>query len=357
MSHKEVTNHAHIAAQAAEWFTLMQDTEVSIRDRARFLEWLGESSRHVEEYLEVSALWRSLDRTQAMNLSAEELIAQACADETASNVVQLRVPRSASLVAQDEPASSRLALRAAAVVATLAVLVGGAVGADRWMYGARYATDIGEQRSVTLTDGSILRLNTQSSVRVRMRDNVRHVTLTSGEAMFQVAKDPARPFRVSAGETTVEALGTVFNVYRGKQETTVTVLEGRVRVSSAPTSQESVAAPAESPVRVVELAPRQRAHVSSQGIMPTENDVSPDEASAWTERRLVFNVEPLSQVVEEFNRYNELRLQVIDPELASMEISGNFHANDPQSLVQFLVHTESVSTKEEKGGVLQLYRK
>lgn len=372
MNHTDELVDRRVAAEAAEWFAIMQDSQVSARDRARFFEWLGESSRHVQEYLAVSTLWRSMDSVEAAELAADELVALARDSGSTSNVIELpgragavegrgraHVPAGSTF---DEAASRHsrwMWLRAAAIVAGVAVLLGGWFGADRWMYGARYSTGIGEQTSFTLADGSIVRLNTQSAVRVRLTDEARQVTLTAGEAMFQVAKDPQRPFRVRAGDTTVEALGTVFNVYRAKQETTVTVLEGRVRVVSEPnaTGSEPETATAEEPVRVVELAPRQRVRVSKLGVIAQEREVSPDEASAWLERRLAFHVEPLGKVIEEFNRYNEQRLQVIDPELAQMEISGNFNANDPQSLVQFLVHTESVATAMGDDGALQLYRK
>jgi len=360
MSHRDESFDTGLSGEASAWFALMQDAQVSSRDRARFAEWLSQSSRHVDEYLAIASLWRSIDQSDAAQLSAQELIALA-REDGASNVIEL--PRAATTTVGQPSLPQRsawTALRAwALAMGFAALLVGGGFATDRWMHGARYSTATGEQTSFTLDDGSIVRLNTQSSVRVRLTDSAREVTLTAGEAMFEVAKDPSRPFRVRAGETTVEALGTVFNVYRATHETTVTVLEGRVRLTTEPGDGREAKGKfaTGSAVRTAELAPRERAHVSSVGIVAREHDVSADEAGAWMERRLVFNVEPLCRVVEQFNRYNDRRLQVIDPELGRMEISGNFHANDPDSLVQFLVRTESVATSTGSDGVLQLFRK
>jgi transmembrane sensor len=360
MSREDTELTTNAAREAANWFALMQDADVSKRDRARFLEWLTESSRHVHEYLAVCAVWRSIDQSDAARLSAEQLIAEARSDAP-SNVIELaRAPLSVSAPAVSSRSRSRSkSFSVAAAIACLAILVaGGWFGVDRWKYGARYATGIGEQTSFTLADGSIVRLNTQSSVLVKLTDSAREVTLTDGEAMFQVAKDSKRPFRVHAGEAIVEALGTVFNVYRSSEQTTVTVLEGRVRVTAEPkdVADASQASVSGAPMRTAELAPRARAYVSKGTIVASERDVSPEEASAWTQRRLVFDVQPLQKVVEEFNRYNQKQLQITDPALARMEISGNFNANDPDSLVEFLVRTESVVASADSEGVLRLYR-
>src|SRR5690606_14686343 len=94
-----------------------------------------------------------------------------------------------------------------------------------------YSTGIGEQRTVKLADGSIVHLNTDSSLRVEYSPATREVHLVEGEALFVVAKEPARPFRVEAGQTTVQALGTQFNVYRRAGGIEVSVIEGAVRVA------------------------------------------------------------------------------------------------------------------------------
>src|SRR5690606_22885018 len=106
-----------------------------------------------------------------------------------------------------------------------------------------YHTRLGEQRSFKLDDGSILYLNTQSRARVDYSGAARDVHLIEGEALFIVARDSARPFRVHAGEATIQAVGTQFNVYRRADATLVSVVDGRVRISASDAAPSKAAAP------------------------------------------------------------------------------------------------------------------
>jgi len=339
--------------QAAAWFTAMQGGNVSQRERALFVDWLGQSAQHVEEYLAVAALWRSLDSTDDAQRSAEELLAAARADDGAHKIVELPLSPTPPASIRDRIEGFLSWRRIAAAIALMAFGLAAGFFTDWHVNGRRYVTDVGEQSSYVLADGSVVKLNTQSSVRVRMRVGEREISLLEGEAMFEVAKDPSRPFRVHAGNTVVEAVGTVFNVYRARGETRVTVLEGQVRVLD--TAGENSVRPNIAPV--VELQARERARVPRAGAMVKERDVSLEQVTAWTDRRLVFYTETLQTVVEEFNRYNTRRLRVIDPELAALHISGHFSATDPDSLVQFLERTESVSATPAEDGVTELSRK
>jgi len=347
MTGSERRTRGRVAAEAAEWFTAMQSGEVSGRDRAQFSQWLAHSREHVQEYLAVASLWRDLDATDDAQRSAEDLLAAARADDGAHNIVDLHA-RLVDLPFRFPPRKGRseglFSLKRVAAAFTLLTL-GLAAGflADRYLNGHRYSTGIGEQSSFVLADGSVIRLNTQSSMRVRLHADARDISLREGEAMFEVAKDPSRPFRVHAGNTVVEAVGTAFNVYRTSGETRVTVLEGQVRVI-------------DSAAQGIELQARERARVSRKGVI-VKDRVNLEQASAWTNRRLVFYTETLQTVVEEFNRYNVQHLQVTDPELAAMRISGNFSAADPKSLVQFLERTESATAAPGENGVIKLSRK
>ncbi len=342
-----------LGAQAAQWFARMQSGNISAQDRAQLSQWLASSPDHVQEYLAVAALWQHLDATADARLSMEQLVADARADRAADNIIELATTSSSSLAPR--PPEGRKQSRStiffwpiAATVATLAVGVGGWFLADSQLNGRRYSTAVGEQTSFALADGSTVRLNTQSELRARFSRSVREIRLVRGEAMFEVAKDATRPFRVQAGETTVDVLGTVFNVYRAKAETRVTVIEGRVRVEAR---ESSGRAPTE------ELASAERARVSPEGRIVKERGISADQVKAWTDRRLIFHGETLGTVVEEFNRYNAQRIQVGDPELAQMRISGNFRADDSASLVEFLRRTESVIATHDADGGVQLLRK
>jgi len=199
-----------------------------------------------------------------------------------------------------------------------------------------YSTDIGERRSVTLSDGSTIDLNARSRIRVRFSNGERDVELIDGQALFQVAQDKARPFVVHSGATQVRAVGTQFDVYRKKSGTTVTVLEGRVAIfeqtSTSPASSPRVYAETPEPTIV---AAGEQVTVTGQAVTPPKHaDVA--VATSWTRRQLVFEGARLGDVAEDFNRYNRQQLVIESPGLQDFHISGVYSSTDPASLIRFL---------------------
>jgi len=188
----------------------------------------------------------------------------------------------------------------------------------------------------------------------------RSIRLLEGEALFNVEHDPARPFRVIAGPTVIEAIGTRFNVYRTDAGTTVSVVEGIVEISpTIPPALSARAAPpprsdAQPQVRPVSVVAErvvagEQARVSLEGEIVKE--AVPDRARvvAWRERRLVFRGDPLEDVVREFNRYNELQIRLEGDALRARRLTGVFDADDPMSLLQFLTRDGTLIVDETGG--------
>jgi transmembrane sensor len=200
----------------------------------------------------------------------------------------------------------------------------------------RFQTALGEQRSVVLNDDSVVTLNTSSSIEVRMAKDRRTVTLLSGEALFQVAHDASRPFDVKTGDTTIRAVGTQFDVDRRAAGTTVTVVEGKVAVFTAPGISKDGEA-GNLPLTAGEqltLAPQSKSHTVRANVAA---------ATAWTQRKLIFEHRPLGEVAEEFNRYNHQIIDIRSPELRSEEVTGVFQTNDPDSFMTFLAKIPDVN--------------
>jgi transmembrane sensor len=208
-----------------------------------------------------------------------------------------------------------------------------------------YTTQIGERLSITLGDGSTVELNARSKVRIRFSKVERDVELINGQALFEVAKDRARPFIVRSGEAVVRAVGTEFDVYRKRDATTVTVIEGRVAVltprapnsSALDTDRANVDTSASRQMRnpAVFVAAGEQVVVTNQVVRaPQRADVA--VATAWTQRRLVFEGSALSDVIEDFNRYNTRQLVIEDPQLNDFHVSGVYSSTDPASLIRFL---------------------
>jgi transmembrane sensor len=349
MSVDHAAMSAGVEAAAAEWFTRMQDRTASHQEREQFCRWLQQSADHVQAYLAVVSLWQQLGDTEDARRAAAELIASARAETGATNIIALHGTLQAGGAAHGQGGHRRRPWLAAAAVLLAAAGIAGWIVTGQFARGEQYATAVGEQRSFTLADGSILRLNTRSKVRVHLDDDRREVELLAGEAMFEVARDAHRPFRVRADQTVVEAVGTAFNVYCAADGTRVTVLEGRVRVRTA-RSMDAATAP-------VELTPHEQARVSHSGQVTTERQISLEKTMSWTDRRLIFEHETLASVVEEFNRYNAQQLMIPDTGLAALRINGNFRATDPQSLVDFLQRTEAVVAAPDGQGMLMLSRR
>jgi transmembrane sensor len=379
-----------IYEEACEWFIECRAGDLDGAARRDLDRWLRKSPEHLSAYLEIAAIWNegpSLDLARHFN--ADRLIAEAGMD--CDNIVALpSVPKkdlalqAAALAARTDAAVQSDAAAAApdgaltdngrasdprpgirrwrrvrtlaASLAAIGLVLAGILEMDS-LRGATYATAIGEQRSLELEDGSTVALNSRSKIRVRYSAGVRNVDLVEGQALFHVAKDAARPFIVRSGATSVRAVGTEFDVYQRHDGTVVTVVEGRVAVlvdhpvdvsDSIPAPESNPAAGGPSVPANLPFPGKESAGVGNIFVSAGEQlTVTPRQvqrathpnvagATAWTERQLVFESASLSEVAEEFNRYNERQLIIQDHSLETFHISGVFSSTDPASLIRFL---------------------
>jgi transmembrane sensor len=215
-----------------------------------------------------------------------------------------------------------------------------------------YTTAIGEQRTVRLPDGSLLTLNTRSRARVQFSQDARRIDLLEGDALFDIVRDPVRPFRVAAGSAMIQVLGTQFNVQRRANKTRVTVLDGRVQITTQPRETES-----HRPEPVKDSAPLllgagDEASVTGDGEVLKQVQPDVETALAWRERRLVFYGTPLAEVVAEFNRYNERQIRLQSDALAQRRISGVFHADDPGTILKFLVDEPALTIDQRPDAII-----
>lgn len=348
MERPRVKLNTQIYEEASAWFVEYRAGDLDESARRDFDKWLRKSPEHLTAYLEIAAIWcegSSLDPRRRWD--AESLIAQA--REEPDNVVALwgtsvvpMLEESVSPAPAIEGvalprASSRRRFFALAASAAALVAIGGTCA---WLaYSSpEYSTTIGEQRSIELADGSTVSMNSKSRVRVRYSKGERAVDLLEGQALFHVAKDGARPFVVSADGTRVRAVGTQFDVYERRSGTVVTVLEGEVAVLAPVVTEARRPAPGAAVLDVpatISVSAGEQVTVTSKLTRKADHaDVA--AATAWTERRIVFESATLSDVAEEFNRYNERQLVIQDPQLYDFHISGAFSSTDPDSLIRFL---------------------
>jgi transmembrane sensor len=213
------------------------------------------------------------------------------------------------------------------IVATVLMLPGGSalrqhvsVASDAPRVEA-FATAIGENRSVTLRDGSLLTLNTNSLVEVTITEKVRELQLRRGEAHFEVAHDSARPFVVSAGTHAVVAVGTAFNIrLKPASAMDVLVTSGKVRVTSA--GQTPAAEPLVVAGQLLELGTDGRQRVRTLDAAAVESRL------AWRRGVLIFDGDTLASALDEMARYMSTRIEFADPALGSRRIAGYFPTSD-----------------------------
>jgi len=372
--------------EAADWFVEFRADEVAQADRESFVQWLKVSPEHIRAYLQVTAHWEEAGAPPATSVPSIAELTALAREPAAANVIPIAgiKPRedakAAEPVAQKREesilprAASPHRLRRRLAAGVVIALVGAGAAYRFEQQRGVYATDIGEQRSIRLNDGSTVDLNAHSKVRVRLRAKERDVELIQGQALFRVAKDLSRPFIVRSEDTNVLAVGTQFDVNRHRSRTIVTVIEGRVAVfpasaagqawepalrpqletrrdqpiADAPAATADKLAGAGAPPAVA-IAPRANSAASGKIFLTAGEQLTVSNAKvsvapkadvaaaiAWTQKQIVFNATPLSDVVDEFNRYNVRQLLITDPSIADMRISGEFSSTNPDSLLKGL---------------------
>lgn len=280
-------------AEAAQWFARLKTLPVSHGTLRDFFAWRQRKS-NAEAFVEAERFWN-----EAGNLGDRPAILRAVAAAEARR-----------------PAARRwrpLVLIPAAAVILVAIGIG---FVHLWGKQTMLQTGAGESRAVALDDGSRVELNTNTRLKVRYRPDGRQLALQSGEALFRVAHDPARPFIVTAGQITVTATGTQFDVLRLDNRITVTLMQGHV-IIRAP---DGIA---------VALAPGQqwRWPHDSQAV----HVVNATNVIAWTQGRIVFDNTLLADAIATVNRYATKPVTLDDPSMATQRISGTFEAGDTRS--------------------------
>ena len=333
----EDRNRTTTAERAAYWYVRHRSGEMTEVERGEFLDWLRASRLSVAEYLAIVEVESALTKVMPeLNLDREELLARSQA-ELASNVTSL-----------DEtgppPPIRRSRYRWLPIALAAAVLVAAGLGVFAWKDArGKISVGRGEQRTVQLPDGSTLHMNSGSTIRMQFTDRDRTIELMEGQALFEVAKDPARPFRVSAGAAEVVAVGTQFDVYRRSSgNTQITVIEGRVDVldrAASPHRAARVRLSAGQTVELRELPGPIGRNVSEGSRVPAPLEIKPADlriATSWMRRELIFQGEPLAAVGDEVNRYSKTPIEVRDGALLRMRVRAIFNAYDTESFLAFL---------------------
>jgi len=329
-----------IDAMAALWAARLDRGPLAELDQASLDSWLEGDVRRLGALARAQAILAAvaLD-AQPRTANEGELDVAAVAEEPetpadaddASKVVSI-LPR---LVSRRRLIQAGTATALAASFGALALLPLGT---------SSYTTARGEVRLLPLADGSVVTLNTDSHIRVNFSKANRTIYLDKGEVLFDVAKNPQRPFLVKAGMAKVQAVGTAFNVRRmGATPVEVMVREGLVKIAAPQGHRQSMM-----------VGANMKAVADARGDI-TAKTVSTEEMErmlAWREGKIAFSETSLRDAATEFNRYNKIKIEVGNGAIANRTVTGMFSANDPQGFADAAALTLDLKVEEKPGQII-----
>lgn len=325
-----------VEAQAAAWLARRDGPDWSPADQARLDAWLAQDIRHRVALLRLQAAWAEAGRLEALGAGLPagtvpprgfwpQAGTAAAVPSAPDPVVQLRGHVFASRRPRPPRRPARIAI--AAALAACALSLGWGWRAFAPAEPEAHATALGDVRQLGLADGSQATLASDSRIAVTLSRHERHVTLDRGEAYFEAAKDPDRPFVVEAGARRVVAVGTRFAVRRDGADLRVVVTDGLVRLETGDGSASPDTLLAAGSVAIVR---RDNVLVRSLPL---------DEAARlvdWRSGLLVFRDTSLADAASEFNRYNARKILIGDPSVGDLRIGGTFRWANAEGFVRLL---------------------
>ena len=295
---------------AADWLQKKTFWNWTDEDQKSLDAWLDESEAHRVAFWRQSAMWNRTERLAALR----------------------PLPQPQRTPAPERKSIWPLLMRSAAVIGLVAIF---GTLATRYALQPKetpYSTTIGGSETITLADGTLIQLNTDTALRTRFDEHHREVILDKGEAFFQVTHDAQRPFVVLAAGHRVTDLGTKFAVKSGNDRVEVSLIEGRAQFDS--TSSEKPQSAVLTPGDVVVATPN-----SMRLTRKSNDDLS--KQLGWRRGVLIFDNTTLASVAKEFNRYNRQKLVVEGSATAALTVVGTFQANDVEAfadVAQLVLH-------------------
>lgn len=316
-----------VTEEASAWVIRLGGDDVTHSDYIALESWLDASPEHRPAFEAAEALWVALDDDRG----ALDAALTRAAGVTTSTLSALSRNRAPARGRRWQWAAGGLSAAAAVVCA---ILLAPALASRTVVY----VTAPGEQKTVSLADGSTIAMNGASKLSVRLTGRERLVEMASAEASFDVARDASRPFRVTVGQSRIEVLGTAFDVRRDAEETRVSVTRGLVRVSDL-----------KRPAHAVRLTPGQTvARADASGILQvTTGDIT---TAGWRTGRLVYNQRPLSEVVADLSRAYPTPVRALG-DTGGLRFTGVLTLDGQASTLRQLETFLPVSASEKAGAI------
>ncbi|MDB5424925.1 MAG: hypothetical protein JWQ29_2341 [Phenylobacterium sp.] len=311
-------------AEASGWLARLQRDDVTESDGEAFEAWLGAAPANRTAYRQAVAVWHEFEA------AADEVLSELAVDAR-------RAPVRSAPTRRWMVGAGGFAIAAGLALAVMPSMLTQSVAQT-------YVTGKGQHQRITLADGSLVDLNAETRLSVRFAGSKRQVVMSDGEAIFDVAHDAQRPFTVEASNRVVRVVGTQFDVRNRQGELIVTVARGRVQVRPAVSAASG---------REFLLTPGQRLEIDRAGVEELKA-VDPQEAFSWRAGRLVYRGQPLADVVADLNRQFVEQIEIADPELGRIPITGVIVLDDPRSVTTRLSLMLPIRSVPSQRGLLLL---
>jgi transmembrane sensor len=347
-----------IISEACAWIVQIEEGNLTQADQAAFEEWISSSPVHKAEIKRLANLSGSINILTDMRPSLDEA------------VKRRRKMRSSGV--KRKLVMSFVMASAIMVFTVFTGVFSGDQNTDNPLTISEspvlYVTKVGGKRVIDLSDGSVLTLNTKTEIEVDYTSNRRKVRLIKGEAFFQVAHNPDRPFLVYAGNNIVRAVGTAFIVRNFDKKFEVTVTEGLVELNTKPSKQlVSITKPSKSGSNQdvnSRLLPQTLAISAGETITYTAsvqvNKVEKitvreiERELSWQDGLLEFSETPLSEVIEDLSRYTALKIEITDPDLRDLKFGGLFRTDELSVLFATLETNFDIEVDYEGDDVVKI---
>ncbi len=330
--------------EAASWMAQLDNGPLSPTDKLALAEWTNRSPKHAQILRHYAKVWDGID------VAIDEVLL------TSKPVTLTSILKSWFVIRPMHFMMSASAILALFITAVF-VFQSSFMSPHKDQFYV-YQVEKGEKYSQTLTDGSVIHLNTDSVVEVKYTDESRVLRLLRGEAFFEVAHDPSRPFDVYAGEGRVQALGTAFSVKLDGDTVDIIVTEGKVRFDRVKDIAEKTLAEVEQSVKIdtpIFMEAGQTMALKDE----TQKLTNIDEARlkkefAWRNGEMIFSGDTLEFVVNHMNRYSDKAIVISDLELRSFKISGTFKSDNIDVVLEALESAYDIKVQNGETNVVYL---
>ncbi|WP_455827474.1 FecR family protein [Pseudomonas graminis] len=300
--------------EALDWLMRVQQAPLDAALRAQLANWCAADEANAKAYRKAKRVW--------------QLTGQVAPTPSQQPPASIARPR-------------RVRRWVAAAIAACLVVASAPGLLLRWQ--ADYRTGAGETRDITLSDGSVVQLDSHSAIAVDIAGNHRDVRLLVGQAFFKVTLDKRKPFHVRTKTLQVTVTGTAFNVDATQANPSVAVQQGSVNVDDLAAGR-----------RLASLVPGQRLKYHAGRV--ELSSFPPSQAAPWRQGQLIADDLPISEVLTQIRRYAPGLIVLRDAKLGAQRVTGVYDLRKPQAALQAVLQPYGAKVSAYSPWVLVLSR-